>query len=418
MRKVRLTELPAAFEAPPQAERVSHKFEFELITPMFGGDAESWKLDLKNPVRSQAVKGQLRFWWRTMQRKQDPVKLLAMENRIWGGKTVDAKGDETRIKSPVSLAVTAQRDISAEQAEMESKYAVRDNVMPKYVLFPITEKVKKDELIHFVTKLQFTLQLSCPQKLEQEILNTLKLWTLFGGVGARTRRGTGSLYCEELLSGFDSLDAVRNWIHSIAPAHPPLTYPTMGGALLAAKEENGQPEKIWHSMLDGYGKFRQDRTPGNPRPGRSYWPEPDAIRRISGQHSGAHPPVHPDGNWFPRALFGMPILTRFNQQNNGSGDPGPDFHLEPDIGTGERWPSPVIFKVIKLNNGKIYKLMLVMNQQLPERIKLKNSRVDHRLQANEMPDQWQDKQMKTNKPLNGQTPYQAAADFLNLGGLS
>ena len=81
MRRKRVSKIPDIF-IPSQETKITKKsFKFELITPMFGGDAESWQLDLKNPVRCQAVKGQLRFWWRTMQNETEPKKLLQKEIR-------------------------------------------------------------------------------------------------------------------------------------------------------------------------------------------------------------------------------------------------------------------------------------------------------------------------------------------------
>jgi len=412
LRTSNLTKIPESFTNSEQAERITELFDFELLTPMFGGDTKSWQIDTKNPVRTSAIKGQLRFWWRTMQNENNHSTLLEKENAIWGGETFKKK----RIKSPTSIAVLEQTDIETKVAEMENKFAVKGNIIPKCVLFPITSIVKDENEvdIHFITELKFKLQISYPAKYKEEIINSLKLWTLFGGVGARTRRGTGSIYCESLLNNFSSIDDIKNWLTSIKSGNQKLNYPVLAGSQLASKEQsNGNAAGAWRLLLDSYGKFRQQRTPSKPRPGRSFWPEPDAIRRITGRHSSMHKPEHSDGIWFPRAAFGLPIIFELRSK----GDPG-TFHLEPNIRTGERLPSPMILKAIKLPNNKIYTTMFVLGQNLPANMILKGNNTNHQLDPNEIPSYTTNKIMVKGKELNGRSIYQAAADALNLGELS
>lgn len=418
MRRKRLVDLPGEFDASPTGVK-SRSFMFQLITPMFGGGVESWKLDTKNPVRSQAVKGQLRFWWRTMQNYDTPVDLLIAENELWGGLTrrTNARGDEAdvRVKSTVLISVTEQavpRE-GLRVAEMESNYAVKGDTIPKYVLFPITKPVKDDAFkIHFVSDLTFKLTVQYPVAQEETVLNTLRLWMLFGGVGARTRRGSGSLYCEELMKGLDSAAAVRALLSKLNPGGAIREYPTLAGCTLYAREERGEPAVVWHALLERYGAYRQDRAPGKPRPGRSYWPEPDAIRDLTGTYS-AHPPRHPDGQWFPRAAFGLPIITRF-QNRDGQGDPEGQYELEPDTGAGQRWPSPVIMKVIRLSSGLTCSCALVLNQQPPAALKLTGAGGPFRISGSQLPGAYAGKEMKMNDKLDGRTIYKALADHLRL----
>ena len=218
MRRKSICEIPDEF-IPSSGELVNKIFEFELITPMFGGDADSWKIDTKNPVRSQAVKGMLRFWWRTMQSENDHHKLLYQENKVWGGKTGVSSVDSNRCQSPVKLLIIEQKSNSGEFEGVfnprNNKFTgVKSDVFPSYVLFPITDKVKGNEQICFIDMLTFKLQISYPQKLENDVLNSLKLWCLFGGIGARTRRGTGSLYCKELLKNFESPEDIKTFVGS------------------------------------------------------------------------------------------------------------------------------------------------------------------------------------------------------------
>ncbi|MEA2061403.1 MAG: type III-B CRISPR module RAMP protein Cmr1 [Thermodesulfobacteriota bacterium] len=404
-----------------EKDAMVHKsFTCELITPMFGGDSKSWEIDEQNPVRGQSVKGQLRFWWRTMQKETDVKTLLNKENCLWGGKICDAEDEKNRIKSPVSLSITEQQ-VSHKthvQANASGKALGDNNAIPSYVLFPVTETVTKGvKDVSVIEELAFTLNISFPRDKKNEVMDTLKLWILFGGVGARTRRGTGSLYCEELLREFQEKEDVNRFVeHTGSGESGALGYPRIKGAVLFAAAVQETPVKSWKTMLESYGRFRQDRPrSGRSRPGRSYWPEPDAIRRITGVHAPGHEPEHPDGNWFPRAAFGLPILTKFSTSN----DPGRNkaMSLEPDINTGERLPSPVILKVIQLPGNKILKIALVLNQTFPEQLILKDGCQTFPVTGRMLPfhpGYENNKIMRQGSELNGETIYENLAGHLNL----
>lgn len=409
-----LCDIPGAFEANSDGERVTHVFQFELITPMFGGETESWELNLKAPIRAQSIKGQLRFWWRTMQPDENLKDLLHRENELWGGKYCDEpNGRKKRKRSAVSISVSDQivPPGAVEKAEMENRYSVKGNIIPKYVLFPITHRVKDENYnpVHFITEMTFCLLVHFPKTYEKEILNTLKLWMLFGGVGARNRRGAGSLYCEELMKEFNDVNSIGEFMHNLKTGNE-TDYPTLYRSFYAGKEKcTGLSE--WHSLINKYSAFRQART-NKPKPGRSFLPEPDAIRRVTGTYS-KHQPNHPDDIWFPRATFGLPIVIEF-QNGGGRGDPGGKFHLEPDIGTGERFPSPVVLKIVRLATGKIIPVCLVLSQKFPHKIKLKWGYGEISFSGEELPTNTEDKVMNTKDHLNGRSIYQALADKLQL----
>ncbi len=375
MRQLFLESLPD-FVRSEDPGTITKEFSMKLITPMFGGDSESWVLNRSAPVRAPSVKGQLRFWWRTLKSEMDHRVLLATENVLWGGKVAKNK----RIQSRVKIAVTDQKVSKQHQAELNDKgFAVEDEVIPAYVAFPITSAIKNENKdVRYAQELSFTLRASYPKDQELTVLNTLKLWVLFGGVGARTRRGCGSLYCEELLRDFEDENAIGVFVRSIGSGEQAaLPYPRIFNSQLAVNHAGGNPEAAWKSLMESYASFRQDRVPRKPTPGRSYWPEPDAIRILVGKHAPLHTPEHPDGLWFPRAAFGLPIITKFNTKGNGHGDPDPQVELLPNIGTRERWPSPVILKVIRLPNGKVLKAALVLNQSFPEALVLKQKDGQH-----------------------------------------
>lgn len=443
MRKKQIGSIPELFVLDEDGDMESKSFQIELITPMFGGDAQSWKLDTNNPVRGQSIKGHLRFWWRTMQNESDPKKLLFKENQIWGGRVAENQESENkpdRIKSRVSLFVSDFNipQTAIVEAEKRNQHSVKDDVIPSNVLFPIVSEVKKNESINFIKEMRFTLNIKYPQKYAQEVLNSLKLWVLLGGVGARTRRGTGSLYCEELMQSYHKASDILEFVRSIASTNQAgrLPYARLDGFKFYYKEFDGVPANIWHALLTSYGQYRQNRKPapsksappkngqskgGQTKPGRSYWPEPDAIRKITEKNAKRHELQHDDCEkpWFPRAALGLPIITKFTT----SGDPGEGggISLETDIGTGDRFPSPVILKVIKLPNQKVIKCTVILNQSFPERLKLKVGAERYSIDGDMLPFHPNYKTtriMRKYSPLDGRSIYRDLADYLQLEELT
>lgn len=396
MREQVLKKLPDFL--PDSGEWVTKDYHCDLITPMFGGDATSWELNMTAPVRAQSIKGQLRFWWRTMQSESDNAVLLEKENALWGEKSgKDKDGNDRRIQSQIKISVLHT------QKKYEGEKAL--DVIPKYVSFPVELTNSEAQCI---TSLSFVLRVVCKKNYINSVINTLKLWVLFGGVGARTRRGCGSIYNEELMREFNTHEDIQNFIKKIRSSNSvSLNYCTLFKSILSMSNKCTDSVKSWRDLIQSYNNFRQSR---NGSYGRSHWPEPDAIRIILNKHSPLHSPVHADGVWFPRAAFGLPIITKFRTDGNGKGDPDV-VELQPNIRTGDRWPSPVIIKVIQINSG-CYKIALVLNQAFPGSLKFKN-RTDV-IPDSAHPNNSKGKTMRTKDPLNGRSIYQALFDALNL----
>jgi CRISPR-associated protein Cmr1 len=126
----------------------------------------------------------------------------------------------------------------------------------------------------------------------------------------------------------------------------------------------------WKTVIGLLKEFRQGvgvaRNSGQAnRPGRSRYPEPETIRRVTGQRSPKHTRLAdvPD-DAFPRAELGLPIVFHFPP---GQGEP-PDTVLYPsDAPNGEsreRMASPLILKPLALANGKA--VPLIMQMRTPE----------------------------------------------------
>lgn len=354
----------------------SPSYRCELITPMVGGGTRSWHPDFGNPVRSQSIKGQLRFWWRTMQAFNSAADLKAAEDGLWGS-TQQAPRVSIRVEDVSHPSTT-------ELSRKPNRYMDYGN-LPDYVLFPFQgQKEENGEYVQqftLISRISFTLILSGNSLSNDEqtaVENSVKLWVLFGGLGARTRRGCGSIFSQEVMEHFQSSSAIHDFLRSYAPATGPAVgtspYPSIANCRFGYAETKIEPTSLWSQYMNTYKNIRQgsigrDPVPaGGNTPGRSRWPEPDTLRHRSGAITG-HTPRHPD-SWFPRAAFGLPIQTQFNTRKTLA-DPQGTFTLRPS--DHERWPSPMILKVLKINDTTTAKIWLLLNHACPGNLILEST---------------------------------------------
>src|SRR5690606_9065805 len=129
--------------------------------------------------------------------------------------------------------------------------------------------------------------------------------------------------------------------------------------LAAYAEEAGWPEGVphltpgstfclvplsWHEVVRRYRDFRQARGASRDprRPGRSLWPEAEAIRRLirGTPATSAAAPEPPPVEKFPRAQFGLPIVFHFK------GEKGLDCRLVERGAVRGRLASPLIIRPV------------------------------------------------------------------------
>ncbi len=297
---------------------------YTLLTPLFGGGVEPREADPITVVRATEVRGHLRFWWRALRGWQaggNLQRLRELENAIFG-----SAGEGGA--SPLAVEVEVLK--AGEKVDI-ARYA---RAVRWYLGFPLRGEGGWAPVREGVT---FRLRLRFPERvgdldMAQELEAALWAWETFGGIGARTRRGFGALFREgprppreeEIREGLWRYSRLEGWPEGV----PHLTPESLVRVVPLS----------WKELAERYQAFRQARPGGNSRsPGRSLWPEPDEVRRLTGRHAPQHAPRHRVRK-FPRAQFGLPILFHFKDR----GDPS-DTTLKPheDI---ERRASPLLFR--------------------------------------------------------------------------
>jgi len=343
---------PPEVDPIPPATVIRQERKYQLITPLYGGGVTSAEPDPITIVRATEIRGHLRFWWRACRGGQYGTleAIKQAEDALWGTAGTKQGGGPSQVQIEV-----------AEYAVDEPHASF--NIAPLYAAFPLRQTPNKPLYVG----VSFKLIIEFPSAQRQEIEATLRMWEIFGGIGARTRRGLRDLILISVdgVSHSDFPNPTKEeaeiWIQqqlercvvqgTYPPGLPHLTHSTM--FKITPSEEDVMD--VWHNLIMKLASFRQARR-GGPR-GRSYWPEPEAIRTITGErYDERHPPLnHPTK--FPRAAFGLPIIFHFKYSNRGE---PPDTTLEGRREESRRFASPLILRPLVCGDNRAVGVALLL----------------------------------------------------------
>lgn len=366
------------------------KLDIDVITPMFGGGAHTATVEEDLPVRGGSVRGHLRFWWRATRGKrcETVAELKKLENVIWGTTT-----------APSAVKVYLK------MVDRGSPYRYPDRKDSlSYALFPFEKNPREsDKPGSGLRGVHFQIFLSYPPEMSNDVEAAVWAWVNFGGVGARTRRGLGSMRVDPKKMVLDSANkghreggspsddseldvlkhreklqdalspavkdsaAVQAWYERVAGSfNVPLDgvireWPTIPVRVFANIKQSA-PLEAWKRGVECLKKFRQEpefaRRKKNGKAARSKWPEPDSLRVLTGRHADEHKdPVTnvTQGMWgFPRAELGLPIIFKFK----GDRDTGEPWLSQLYPAVGNRMASPLVIKALALENGQAIPIIL------------------------------------------------------------
>ena len=315
----------------PETQFVSRSYEIQVVTPIFGGGVEPGQTDPITPVRGSSIRGHLRFWWRATRGAafSSTERLREREVEIWGN---------TDNPSPVLLTVEAvgspaRRDFERFGPEAYALFSAKQNgtvLCREGLKFRLVVRWPQEHVLQTrrdrdnEQRRQRQLPV-LPARIDDitlDVETALRAWLRFGGIGARTRRGCGGVHsASEEIQGPLALGS--------------------GMVVLVGRGCN-TPVEAWRAAVKVYQEFRQSfRGPRHKKklasgkeasvPGRSYWPEPDSLRKLTGCSLKPAPggPVTsdpPEVNTsdhsapvvssevlpaFPRASLGLPIIFHF-----------------------------------------------------------------------------------------------------------
>lgn len=366
----------------PDPDIITQTRTYKLITPLFGGGAKTQKPDEVTTVRATEVRGHLRFWWRATRGGMfngDLKKMKEEEERIWGSAAMKGKAGPSKVKINIKRLTHGTADHPFEVVAGDNNPRIRAKRGSKghpYGAFPLQPNQNDRLQVGMETAsvqndVSFILEISYKKEkgIDDDINAALWAWETFGGIGGRTRRGFGALQCimkDGLPVESPEYESIEGSIKKGLEKHIPANgIWSTGVPFLKINDSNYKltENKIdsttaLKDLLDALKEFRQNRRTGNNpnAPGRSYWPEPENIRKIKNQRIPRHQPLpNQIPNKFPRAKFGLPIIFHFkdtNRQNPAATNFDPsDTSLEG--AEYERLASPLILRPLACANGAV-----------------------------------------------------------------
>ena len=317
--------------------------DIAVVTPMFGGGVDPGKIDLDQPVSAKSVRGHLRFWWRTCHaaRYATAEALFDAESKVWG--------QAHRIGlSDAPSAINVEVDVTDRGTILKPDQWKTS--CPTYVLFPFREQGKT---IFALEGVRLSLRLSAAPHVEPSKYQWLRgeaeaaiwAWLVFGGIGARTRRGCGALFCVSNDKRFQPGDNVAEWLGQRAARLVPdgtvtLLIPALKGSRFILAGTPRDHLRAWKDVIEPLRDFRNGRLPGQ---GKSPWPEADSIRGVSKKGLP----------YYPKADLGLPI--NFDAMAR-EGQP----HLEAGSEGARRMASPLIIKPLAVSETQSIPLVLLL----------------------------------------------------------
>jgi CRISPR-associated protein Cmr1 len=353
--------------------------------------------DLNLPIRAPEVRGQLRFWWRAIRGGQPEFegrleKMKAREDEIWGAASTTPgrektgeKKDTARVwQEPVQICIDIIKPgASIDLFEIEERQKRGKNVFTAnfrdlspdydpflaYIAFALqpsrreldAAQTREDIVLkRLLGGVVFSLTLSFPAMWLAEIEAALWAWETFGGVGARTRRGFGTMLLRKK-------DGKEIEAEQLPPARPPDASTWLRERILhyAGDGEYSQEQiphidtktrlrmsgpsrhatAVWKQLIDALRKFRQG-------PDRAVWPEARELRRILHTDTQGNGPA----GTFPRAAFGLPIVFHLAHEH-----PATTITLQGKEDGKERRASRLILKPLPCRREQFLGLALIID---------------------------------------------------------
>ncbi|NKB77109.1 MAG: type III-B CRISPR module RAMP protein Cmr1 [Gammaproteobacteria bacterium] len=319
---------------------------YQITTPMFIGDA----MQEASGISPASVKGALRFWWRALHwgwvrnGKQDDAgafkELHVAESQLFG-----SAADKGVGQGQFLLRVAVEK--SQRGKPLNSGTGMQ--YLAGIGLFHFRDGFTRDSIqsgkftIHIVLKPSITLV----QK--KQLLDALKAFGLLGGLGARARRGLGSVSISGLIVDGDRQPVpqdiaefkseIARLLEGGAATRPPFS-----GMSAESRIDISQSGNNAHKLLESagsemqlYRSFGRHGKVNGRQSERNFVDDHDDVLRVGeGKRMSSLP---------KRSVFGLPHNYFFSSSGNFKVDIAPDGN-----GRGRR-ASPLMLHVHEFPNG-------------------------------------------------------------------
>jgi len=317
----------------------------KVITPLFMGGANQ-----QAELRSQSIKGIIRYWWRALKATNDIKKLMEEEAKIFGGyikKNKELEAISSNIKLFVkiinfTLGVNIKNDFDLKWSfNKEEKKLYGYNYGIGYLFYSVLNRQ------YYKPETKFEIRIySRNEEYLKQALAALWCAIYLGGFGARSRRGAGSCVVEDISGNVTDINFIPNdqnivsWYKNnfdkcinLIGKNESFVYPYSNlsiSRILVSKNNKNNFDK-WYDALNDLGKKYSDFRYEN---------------RV---------------NKFEVGSFGLPVIHSNNQK----------LLAIKNIGNGKkeiinRRSSPLIFRIIEFNKKFYWIVLRLAGEFLPD----------------------------------------------------
>lgn len=171
------------------------EYDCEVVTPLFLGGADPKEAQLRVPP----VKAAMRFWWRALYEGGNVEQMAKDESAIFGS---TEKKSVVSVQLSADMTKTVPNDLpKGWPIPVEGK--TFNAYIIEYLAFGLLDpKLKlKPKYIrkHIEEESCFKIIVTFPKHAEDDVVSAMKSLISFGGLGARSRNGFGSLHCDGLI---------------------------------------------------------------------------------------------------------------------------------------------------------------------------------------------------------------------------
>jgi CRISPR-associated protein Cmr1 len=298
------------------------RIECKLITPMLMHGEDTQVAELRPP----SIKGAMRFWWRAIHGNLKLDDLKKQESMLFGGAS-----ENSALKSSFRIFIKKQNLQTIKNIDFYNSLTIGN----KYNLYSlvINKDAKLFEKGNFELLVNFVREFCDDKrevKCEDEIINTLNYINFFGNLGARSRRGAGSIkFKHEKLLSFNgaSKEELKNFISKNFKKISNNNY-----SIFAKKIFIFEPKNDWQKALESISNPFKDFRDKN-------------------KHKV-----------FETPNFGFPI--RHKDRSIFLGGKEVEDRGKKKCLSIERRSSPLIFKIYQSDNGKFFPMIIWLNGEL------------------------------------------------------
>ena len=312
-------------------------YTLELLTPCFCAGADQSKAEIRAP----AIRGQLRWWFRTLGgfRSLHLLTPAEQEATIFGS----AAGDEGTA-SPLVIRVSALTSNVAKDADQMGAPILSDK---GYLLFPLRSNPKKNEYKGrgVIDQGSFSLTITWrgSADLWPDIQALVAIFGQLGALGFRSRRGFGTLGFSQKTLPLPLNDSLARFSDS-------------RGALsirLLAVATNSPDEALrklgkWLKGWRSHGRTIDHR---NAKPGSGFPPYNEGFKYAEADHDAGYDLARNGPTY--RAALGLPIIQRCGSTTN-------NWELTARRGEG-RFASPVLLRPHRTAQGQFVPLVIFVD---------------------------------------------------------